>query len=263
MKNKIILFMFLATFIMFFAYNQHVEAATLPQSTTTIVSPTNNIGMYIGSNIDITGWAVNKSGIKDVQVIMDGTFLIGAQCNISSTDLNATLGYPNASNSGFISSIVAPSTPGKHTITVTAIGDDGSTSSSDVTINVNALPQQATKIETPTSGQKITSGSAIDIKGWTVNKAGVKNVQVLMDGTLLTGAQYNVSRPDVNNVMPGYPSGDNSGYISSILVPSTTGNHTITINAIGNDGSTSSANVTINVTALDLSSKVIAYAKNL
>jgi cell wall-associated NlpC family hydrolase len=61
--------------------------------------------------------------------------------------------------------------------------------------------------------------------------------------------------------MPGYPSGDNSGYISSISVPSTTGNHTITIKAIGNDGSTSSSNVTINVTALDLSSKVVSYAK--
>ncbi len=51
-------------------------------------------------------------------------------------------------------------------------------------------------------------------------------------------AQYNVDRPDVNAAMPGYPSGNNSGYISSILTPSTVGIHTITMNATGNDGST-------------------------
>ena len=47
--------------------------------------------------------------------------------------------------------------------------------------------------------------------------------------------------------MPGYPSGVNSGFISSIKAPSTLGNHTITISAIGNDGSINSSNVNINV----------------
>jgi cell wall-associated NlpC family hydrolase len=114
----------------------------------------------------------------------------------------------------------------------------------------------------------------INVKGWAVNKSGIKNVQVIMDGKLIVGAQYNVYRPDVNAVMPGYPSGGNSGYISNISAPSTLGKHTITIKAIGSDGSTCSSNVNINVlpkatTAINqsinsligTSNKVVSYAE--
>ena len=246
MKKNVILFLLLVTFIISFTYNKHVEADTLPQARIVIDTPTNNQGIISGNSINIKGWAVNKLGIKDVQVIMDGNFLIGAQYYISRPDVDAAMpGYPSGVNSGFISSIVAPSTPGNHTITISAIGNDGSTNSSNV--NINVLPQADTVIDTPTNDQEIISGNSINIKGWAVNKAGIKNVQVIMDGNFLVGAQYYISRPDVDAAMPGYPSGANSGFICSMSAPSTPGKHTITISAIGNDGSTNSSNVNINV----------------
>ena len=220
-----------------------------------IDTPTNNQKIISGNSINIKGWTVNKFGIKNVQVIMDGKFLIKAQYNISRPDVNAAMpGYPSGVNSGFTSSISAPSIPGNHTITINAVGNDGSTNSSIVNINVLplVLPQARTVIDTPTNNQKIISGNSINIKGWTVNKFGIRDVQVIMDGKFLIKAQYNINRPDVNAAMPGYPSGVNSGFTSSISAPSTPGNHTITINAIGNDGSTNSSIVNINVLPLVL-----------
>ncbi|WP_051624218.1 C40 family peptidase [Clostridium akagii] len=137
MKKNIRLVLFLATFFMLFTYTSHVQAAILPQSATVIDGPTSNQGITSGGVINIRGWAVNKSGIKNVQVIIDGNFLIGAQYNISRPDVNAAIpGYPSGNNSGYISSILAPSTLGIHTITIKATGNDGSTGSSNVKINV-------------------------------------------------------------------------------------------------------------------------------
>ena len=140
MKKKIILFLFFAIFFILLTNNMHVEATTtLPQAHTVIDNPMNNQKMISGSSITIKGWAINKLGIKDVQVIMDGKYLIGAQYNISRPDVNAAIpGYPSGANSGFISSISAPSIPGNHTITINAVGNDGSTNSSIV--NINVLP---------------------------------------------------------------------------------------------------------------------------
>jgi len=141
MKKKIILFLFLATFFMLFTYNSYVEAATLPKSITDIDTPTNNQGITSGDTINIKGWAVNKAGIKNVQVIMDGKFIIGAQYYVSRPDVNAAKpGYPSGSNAGYISDISAPVAAGKHTITIKATGNDGSTNSSNVIINVLAKP---------------------------------------------------------------------------------------------------------------------------
>lgn len=137
MKKRIMFFLFLATFFMLFTYTNHVEATTLPEAITVIDAPTNNQGIISGNIINVKGWAVNKSGIKNVQVIIDGKFLIGAQYNVSRPDVNAAMpGYPSGNNSGYISSILTPSTVGIHTITMNATGNDGSTSSSNVKINV-------------------------------------------------------------------------------------------------------------------------------
>ena len=223
-----------------------VNIHILPRAAIVIDTPTNNQRIISGNFINVRGWAVNKSRIKDIQVIIDGKFLVGAQYYIRRPDVKAVMpGYPSGANSGFISSIKAPSTPGNHTITIKAIGNDGSTNSSKV--NLHVLPRAATVIDTPTSKQVIFNGNSITIKGWAVNKSRIKDVQVIIDGKFLVGAQYYIRRPDVKAVMPGYPSGVNSGFISSIKAPSTPGNHTITIKAIGNDGSTNSSKVNIHV----------------
>lgn len=155
-KKKLILFLLIATFIVLFTYNKHVEAATLPQSATVIDTPTNNQKITSGNPITIKGWAINKSTIKSVQAIVDGKFVIGAQYNVRRPDVNVVMpGYPSGNNSGFISSISAPSTPGNHKITIKAIGKNGSTSSANVIISV--LPKASTSTNTAAIATKVVS----------------------------------------------------------------------------------------------------------
>jgi len=244
--KKVIISIFSILIILFIFNSHYVKADTLPKAITHIDSPTSNQSIGEGNPINISGWAVNTAGVNQVQVLVDGKFLIGAQYGVSRPDVNNAIpGYPSGNNAGYISSISAPTTPGNHTITINAIGNDGSNCSSSV--NINVLSKAITHIDSPTSNQSIGEGNPINISGWAVNTAGVNQVQVLVDGKFLIGAQYGVSRPDVNNAIPGYPSGNNAGYISSISAPTTPGNHTITINAIGNDGSNCSSSVNINV----------------
>lgn len=86
-RTKIVSFLFLSAFLILFQHTNYVEAATLSQYATVIDTPVNNLQIVNSNVINIKGWAVNSSGIKNVQVLMDGKFLIGAQYNISS-DIN-------------------------------------------------------------------------------------------------------------------------------------------------------------------------------
>lgn len=157
-KKKIILFLLIAAFFIIVTSSKNVQAATLPKSNTVIDTPTNNQKITSGSPINIKGWAVNKSGIKCVQAIVDGKFVVGAQYNVHRPDVNVVMpGYPSGANAGFISSISAPSTPGNHKITIKAIANDGSNSSSNV--NINVLPKAAAKVNIKTVESQVVSYS--------------------------------------------------------------------------------------------------------
>lgn len=89
-------------------------------------------------------------------------------------------------------------------------------------------------IDTPTSGFNVNND--FNVKGWTLNASGVKQVQIYIDNTLIDNASIGISRPDVANVFSKY-NNKNSGY--SLTVPKNKipiGNHTIVVKAIGNDG---------------------------
>ena len=56
------------------------------------------------------------------------------------------------------------------------------------------------------------------IRGWALASSGVKEVRVYIDGKDLGTVPYGTSRPDVNNVHPGYSSGNNAGFDGTINI---------------------------------------------
>ncbi len=54
-------------------------------------------------------------------------------------------------------------------------------------------------------------GSRIAISGWALDPAGIRGVEIRIDGRRFS-ARYAVSRPDVARVMPGYPDSASSGF---------------------------------------------------
>ncbi|MFT8316348.1 MAG: NlpC/P60 family protein [Clostridium sp.] len=213
-------------------YKSKAKSAPYLKPLTCIDTP--RAGSFLSKSTLIGGWALNKSGIKEVQILVDGKFKGRAKIGISRPDVakvypaygSKTSGYNYILNSSSISQ-------GSHTIAVKAIGKDNTSNTSLVKINVNRLPSMV-DIDTPTSGFNVNNN--FNVTGWALNGSGVKQVQVYVDNTLIGNASTGRFRPDVAKVFPKY-NNKNSGY--SLTIPKNripVGNHTIVVRANGNDG---------------------------
>lgn len=91
-------------------------------------------------SIRIKGWALNSSGIKEVKVYIDGTYICKASLGVSREDVNALYpNYPNGNKSGYYADInLSNISYGKKKITVEEVGLDGN-------INYNERIFQYTK----------------------------------------------------------------------------------------------------------------------
>jgi hypothetical protein len=127
MRKKIIIsFVLCLLFIGFFS--NKANAGTTPAR---IYVDTPTSGQTIKSNYVIAGWALNASGIKEVDISIDGVKQAAVTTGLSRTDVNQAFpGYPGGATSGFSSTVnIDAIAPGTHTILVQATGNDGSVSS--------------------------------------------------------------------------------------------------------------------------------------
>ncbi|AJA46748.1 NlpC/P60 family protein [Clostridium pasteurianum DSM 525 = ATCC 6013] len=200
-------------------------------------------GSFLNKNTLIGGWALNKSGVKEVQILVDGKFKGRAKIGISRQDVARVYPAYKNKNSGYNYILDYRSIgQGTHTITVKAIGKNNTSNTNSIKVNVNKLAP-IVWIDTPTSGTNINKN--FNVAGWALNGSGVKQVQVYVDNRLIGNAVIRKYRPDVARVFPKY-NNRNSGYsltISKDKIPS--GNHTITVKVKGNDGVITSKSVKI------------------
>ncbi|MDV3425938.1 MAG: Ig-like domain-containing protein [Bacillota bacterium] len=194
--------------------------------------------VYDNTDISISGWALDKSGINSVEIYKDGTKIGSAQYGIYRPDVNKVFpGYPSENNSGYKFILSRNNVSGgTHTIKVKAINKSGGYLEKYVQITMKK-PAQRIYIDNPKEGQTIT-GKSMNVSGWAQNPSGVKSLNVYVDNILKGQADYGVLRYDVNKAYPGYPSGNNAGYSYTMDISSlTAGKHTVKAEALGNDGS--------------------------
>ncbi|MFT8316349.1 MAG: Ig-like domain-containing protein [Clostridium sp.] len=215
--------------------NQNLSALTcidLPKS-----------GANANHDVVVSGWALNKSGVKQVQILVDGKFKGNARIGDSRPDVARAFPSYKQSNSGYYYVINFSNIGyGSHTVTVKSTGKDGTTNSNSVNININKLPSMV-DIDTPKSSF-IVNGN-FKVAGWSLDTSGVKKVEVYCDTTYLGAASIRQSRPDVAKVFPAYKI-SNSGYyltVSKNKIP--LGKHTITVKSTGNDGTVKTNSVAI------------------
>ena len=79
-------------------------------------------------SFNVEGWALHSSGIKEVKVYLDGTFISNAVTGISRLDVNSAYpGYPNGDKSGFKATIdTSLITAGNKKLVVKIIANDNS-----------------------------------------------------------------------------------------------------------------------------------------
>jgi GH25 family lysozyme M1 (1,4-beta-N-acetylmuramidase) len=205
---------------------------------TDIDTPTGTVN---SSSTTVVGWALNPSGVKEVDVLVDnnkvGTATLGdTRADVAEAYpqyLNSTSGYHYTLN---LSALCG----GSHTLTVQAIGNNGAVSSSSTSI---ARPDSILTVDSPQIWQNIKS--SINVSGWSLDITGIKEVDVLVDGTHVGTATLGIARPDVANLYPYYNS-QNSGFNYNLDISKlTNGTHTITINSIGNGGQVVTKSVSV------------------
>jgi hypothetical protein len=207
------------------------------------VDTPNNINSSTSNSINVYGWTLNTSGTKQVDVLVDGVEEGIACLGVSRPDVNLAYGSFNETNSGYYYKLDTSNfSNGQHNLTVKATGNDGSVSTKNININVNR-PQQLLCVDTPSNGSNVLN--SVNIAGWTLNVSGTKQVNVLVDGVAKGTATLGVARPDVANVYPAYNNA-NSGYNFTLdLSTVSDGNHTITVQSVGNDGNVSTQNINV------------------
>lgn len=216
-----------------------------------IDSPSNN--SYITNSVTILGWSLNTSGVKSVQVYINGNKVGDATIGIERDDVNNSVNksgvYKNGANCGFSYKInTSAYAPGTYNIKVLSTGNNWASASESITVK-KAAP--LIHIETPTAAGNISSD--FNIKGWSLNPNGVKEVDVSIDGHSPVSAQAGLGRPDINSVYNAsgcYSGAANSGFTYPVSFRSLSmGSHSIKVTSYGNDGTSVSTSFKVNLVA--------------
>lgn len=199
----------------------------------------------IGETLNIGGWSLNPSGIREVNIYLDGKLYGGSLTGIARPDVAHYYPYyKDAGISGFNASLsvnIASLAGGNHTVKVESVGNDGSAVSNSFTV-IKLAP----KIGLDVSADKLYIEDTLSFSGWSVDQSGVKEVEVYLDSSLLGKAQAGISRPEIGTANPDYKDSALSGFSFSASTASvSTGSHTLTVKSIANDGEIYSQNYTI------------------
>lgn len=194
-----------------------------------------------GKEVTISGWAISNSGVKEVQVFVDGKEKGKTEVNLSREDLKAYYpNYPNVTKGGFSIKInINDIAPGTKDIKLKEISNDGSEHYNSVKVNI-VKKKPLFAVDAPSTGY-LEQGDILNVSGWALNPSGVNMIKVYIDGNNVKNTKVTVSRQDVVGAYPGYQTGNVCGYKTSVSLEGLlSGRHIIMVEAIGVDGTISS-----------------------
>lgn len=213
-------------------------------------------GTYMGS-IPVNGWATNASGVSRIDYYIDSATSPVKSTPASSfvsrpdvykyIDLNGKLNYKGADKFGFTDWVDVSNLTGWHTLTADAVGNDGQVLTT--TRRVNIVPESAMmNIESPGSDAPYLTNN-MRITGWVLLPSGVKSMSYSLDGNVANATVNYSDRTDIDRTFPSYklnnPTAGYSIQTNISLSSLSYGSHTITVTAVGNDGSTFVRSMTV------------------
>lgn len=209
---------------------------------------------YEITNNDVTvrGWAIDGTGLKSTEVYLNDKLMGIATLNNKRPDIvNVFPSYDDSENSGFTYNIRKDLlTDGKYMLKVKFTFNSGRVIESVKEFNYHRFVPMLV-VDEPTSNT-YTNVKDINVRGWSLNSAGVKQVKVYLNNKLQGDATLSIDRPDVYKVYPQY-NNNKSGYSYSISKESLIqGNNKVTIEAIGNDGFIVKKDINLNINPLPL-----------
>lgn len=235
-------------------FSIHPLAALASASSSVILTvDTRKSGAPLVNGLVVSGWTLSYKSIREVDIYIDGGFVGNATTGIYRHDVR--LACPSYKNdySGFLFSVpdISKYKSGRHTITVKSVDTSGAQSSQSYSVTEMSAEMH---IDAPTVNQLCTGD--VMVGGWALNASGVSHVYVYLDSMNrnLGDADLGGSRPDVNTALNkngGYPDASHSGFnfmVSKYFL--TLGQHTLYVKAIGKNGESTVASVTIKTSAV-------------
>lgn len=190
------------------------------------------------NSVVLNGWALHKSGVKNVNVYIDGEYSGAANYGSIRADVKAAFPiYPNADKSGYSYEVSANNlSQGSHDITIEVVGNDDTSIKYDSRLDI-IKPDSIICVDNFKQQIDSKNENVLYISGWSVDSSSVEQVQIFIDGQYKANAEIGKSRPDVYNAYPSYSNSDKSGFNVSINADSIgEGYHTVKIRSIGKDG---------------------------
>lgn len=217
-----------------------------------------------GNSVKVRGWAIAPSGIKKVNIYLNGVLKGSVVPSNSRTDIkNVFPNYPNAGTSGYellvdVTNIAA----GNNVIRAEQVGNDNTISNVERTINIGKLSTTVGRIDEPNESG-IIKGKSMKVRGWALSPTGVKQIKIYVDGVLRNTLAPNVTRPDIKNAFPNYPNPDKSGYEALVDISNVApGKRVIKVEEVSNNNTISTRVQNIQVQRLDSLGRIDDYSIN-
>ncbi|MCX6582768.1 MAG: DUF2334 domain-containing protein [Candidatus Aminicenantes bacterium] len=208
-------------------------------------------GSTVSGSIATTGWALDDIGVQRVKIysgntyIGDGSFVEGARPDVE----KAYPGYPQNYRAGWGYMLLTNCLPGggngKYTLNAFAVDQEGrevKLGSKTITVANKTAVKPFGAIDTPAQGGT-ASGKNFIIYGWALTPApnmipkDGSTIHVTVDGVDLGKPVYDIYRPDIEKLFPGYA--NSSGAVGYFILDTTAyknGVHTIAWMVTDNKG---------------------------
>ena len=228
-------------------YRRNIVFTNTLESRSYLDAPNDN-EVVKSKTLNVRGWALAGSGVKEVRVYVDGKDLGTVAYGAKRADVNkAYPGYSSGDNAGFEGNVnISGISEGNRKLTVKITANDGSVQNIEKTIKIEKA-QSRSYLDAPNDNEVVKS-KTLNVRGWALAGSGVKEVRVYVDGKDLGTVAYGAKRADVNKAYPGYSSGDNAGFEGNVNISGISeGNRKLTVKITANDGSVQNIEKTIKI----------------
>ena len=228
-------------------YRRNIVFTNTLESRSYLDAPNDN-EVVKSKTLNVRGWALAGSGVKEVRVYVDGKDLGTVAYGAKRADVNkAYPGYSSGDNAGFEGNVnISGISEGNRKLTVKITANDGSVQNIEKTIKVEKA-QSRSYLDAPNDNEVVKS-KTLNVRGWALAGSGVKEVRVYVDGKDLGTVAYGAKRADVNKAYPGYSSGDNAGFEGNVNISGISeGNRKLTVKITANDGSVQNIERSFNI----------------
>ncbi|MFQ7823225.1 Ig-like domain-containing protein, partial [Clostridium sp.] len=157
-------------------YRRNIVFTNTLESRSYLDAPNDN-EVVKSKTLNVRGWALAGSGVKEVRVYVDGKDLGTVAYGAKRADVNkAYPGYSSGDNAGFEGNVnISGISEGNRKLTVKIIANDGSVQNIEKTIKIEKA-QSRSYLDAPNDNEVVKS-KTLNVRGWALAGSGVKEVR--------------------------------------------------------------------------------------